>query len=142
MTEVPVRAVMPRLRNARSSAADEAASSGGTSRGSASTIVTSAPKLRQTLANSHPMTPPPSTMAEPGTRSRRSASSDVSTWVPSISMPGSSRGAEPVASTTLRPVSVTVPSAPSTVTCFGPVSVPRPSTTRMPRLLIRPVRPL
>ncbi len=34
-------------------------------------MVTSAPKERQTLANSQPMTPPPSTMTEAGTRSRR-----------------------------------------------------------------------
>ena len=53
---------MPRLRNARSSAFDDASSSAATSRGSASTMVTSAPKLRHTLANSQPITPPPSTI--------------------------------------------------------------------------------
>ena len=36
-------------------------------------IVTSAPKLRHTLANSQPITPPPSTATDAGTRSRRSA---------------------------------------------------------------------
>ena len=58
-----------RLRNARSSAFDDASSSAATSRGSASTMVTSAPKLRHTLANSQPITPPPSTTTEAGTRS-------------------------------------------------------------------------
>ena len=43
------------------------------SRGSASTIVTSAPNDFQTLANSQPMTPPPSTTAEAGTWSSCSA---------------------------------------------------------------------
>ena len=61
---VPVRKVMPRLRKARSSALEEASSSAGTSRGSASTMVTSAPKLRHTLANSQPITPPPSTTTD------------------------------------------------------------------------------
>ena len=54
-------------------------------------IVTSAPKDFQTLANSQPMTPPPSTMAEAGTWSRRSACSEVMTLVPSTSRPGSVR---------------------------------------------------
>ncbi len=66
---VPVRSVMPRLRNARSRTLETASSSAATRRGSASTIVTSAPKDLHTLANSQPMTPPPSTMADAGTRS-------------------------------------------------------------------------
>ena len=61
---------MPRLRNARSSALDDASSSAATRRGSASTIVTSAPKDCHTLANSTPMTPPPSTTTDAGTWSR------------------------------------------------------------------------
>ncbi len=85
---VPVRNAMPRLRNARSSAFDDASSSVGTSRGSASTMVTSAPKLRQTLANSQPMTPPPSTTTDAGTDSSRSACSEVMTRSPSTSRPG------------------------------------------------------
>ena len=52
---------MPRLRNARSSSFDDASSSSGPRCGSASTIVTSTPKDFQALANSTPMTPPPST---------------------------------------------------------------------------------
>ena len=58
---------MPRLRYARSSSLELASSSSGTRWGSASTIVTSAPKDFQAEANSTPMTPPPSTIAERGT---------------------------------------------------------------------------
>ena len=85
---VPVRNTIPRLRNARSSAFDDASSSSATSRGSASTMVTSAPKLRHTLANSQPITPPPSTITEAGTRSSRSACSEVMIRSPSMSRPG------------------------------------------------------
>ena len=58
---------MPRLRKARSRALEQASSSLGTRCGSASTMVTSAPKDFQTLANSTPMTPPPSTTTLLGT---------------------------------------------------------------------------
>ncbi len=85
---VPVRKAILRLRKARSRALEEASSSAATSRGRASTMVTSAPKLRHTLANSQPMTPPPSTITEAGTRSRRRACSEVSTRSPSTSRPG------------------------------------------------------
>ena len=88
---VPVRKPILRLRKARSSALDDASSSAATSRGSASTMVTSAPNERQTLANSQPITPPPSTTTEAGTRSSRSACSEVSTRSPSTSRPGSER---------------------------------------------------
>ena len=50
---------MPRRRNARSSSLELDSSSGGSRCGSISTIVTSAPNERQTLANSTPITPPP-----------------------------------------------------------------------------------
>ena len=63
---LPTLNAMPRLRNARSSALEHSSSSAATRRGSASTMVTSAPKDFQTLANSTPMTPPPSTIAEAG----------------------------------------------------------------------------
>ena len=86
---VPVRTWIFRFLKARSSAFDDASSSAATSRGSASTMVTSAPKLAQTLANSHPITPPPSTTTEAGTRSSRRACSEVSTRSPSTSRPGS-----------------------------------------------------
>ncbi len=64
---------MPRRRNARSSSLELASSSSGTRWGSISTMVTSAPNERQTLANSTPMTPPPRMTADRGTRSSRSA---------------------------------------------------------------------
>ncbi len=63
----PVLKAILRLRKARSRALEHASSSAGTSRGSASTMVTSAPKDFQTLANSTPMTPPPSTTTRCGT---------------------------------------------------------------------------
>ena len=88
---VAVRKSILRLRKARSRALDDASSSAATSRGSASTMVTFAPKLAHTLANSQPMTPPPSTITEAGTRSRRRACSEVSTRSPSTSRPGSER---------------------------------------------------
>ena len=88
---VPVRVTMPRLRNARSSAFDDASSSPATSRGRASMIVTSAPNERHTLANSQPMTPPPSTTTDAGTRSSRRACSEVTIRSPSTSRPGSDR---------------------------------------------------
>ena len=94
---------MPRLRNARSSSLELASSSSGTRWGSASTMVTSAPKDFHALANSTPMTPPPRTIADAGTRSSCSAWSLVMTRSPSISRPGSDCGVEPVASTMWRP---------------------------------------
>ena len=62
----PVTTLIPRLRNARSRAAEMLESSPETSRGSASTIVTFTPNDRQAEANSTPITPPPSTIAEAG----------------------------------------------------------------------------
>jgi hypothetical protein len=99
----PVLNLMPRRRNARSSCLEQNSSSSGTSRGSISTIVTSAPNERHTLANSTPITPPPRTTTRSGTKSRLSAWSLVSTRPP-ISSPGSDLAYEPVASTTFCPV--------------------------------------
>ncbi len=62
----PVVNAILRLRKARSRAFEHASSSAGTKRGSASMIVTSAPKDFQTEANSTPITPPPSTIALAG----------------------------------------------------------------------------
>ena len=81
---------MPRLRNARSSDFDSTSSSFGMRWGSASMIVTSAPKDFQTLANSTPMTPPPRTATFFGTKSRSRAFSESMTRPPS-SRPGSER---------------------------------------------------
>ena len=60
--------------------------------GSASTIVTSAPKDFQTLANSTPMTPPPRTTTDDGAFSRRNAWSLLMMRSPSISRPGQRAG--------------------------------------------------
>jgi hypothetical protein len=83
---------MPRLRKARSSSLLLLSSSSGTRCGSASTIVTSAPKERQTEANSQPMAPAPRITTEPGMCSMPSASSLSMTRSWSISRPGSERG--------------------------------------------------
>ncbi len=64
---------MPRRRKARSSSLELDSSSGGSRCGSISTIVTSAPNDRQTLANSTPITPPPRITTDEGTRSSMSA---------------------------------------------------------------------
>ena len=84
----PVRKAIPRLRKARCSCLEMASSSAATSRGSASTIVTSDPNERNTEANSTPMTPPPRTTTRAGTWSMVSAWSLVMIRPP-ISRPGS-----------------------------------------------------
>ena len=98
----PVLNAILRRRNARSSSFELNSSSAGTSRGSASTIVTSAPKLLNTDANSTPITPPPRTTTRSGTSSSRIASLLVMIRPP-MSRPGSVLANEPVASTMLRP---------------------------------------
>ena len=110
-----------------------------TSRGSASTMVTSAPKLRHTLANSQPITPPPSTITEAGTRSSRSASSEVMIRVAVDVEAGQGLG---VGAAGEHHVVGGVRRRRPTVTSRGPVSRPAPSMTVMPRPLISPVSPL
>ena len=88
---VPVENPILRLRKARSSALEDCSSSSGSRCGSASMMVTSAPNERHTLANSQPITPPPSTITDAGTLSSRSACSEVITRAPSISSPGRER---------------------------------------------------
>src|SRR5437764_999015 len=83
---LPVLNAIPRLRNARSSILELCSSSGGSSRGSASTIVTSTPNDFHALANSQPITPPPRTTADAGTWSRVSACSEVMTRPPSLAL--------------------------------------------------------
>src|SRR5664280_626361 len=100
---------MPRLRNARSTSFEEDSSSSGTTCGSASMIVTSAPNERQTEANSQPIAPAPRMATEAGTRSSRSASLESITRSWSISSPGSDMGCDPVASRTCRPSMVRSP---------------------------------
>ncbi len=112
-------------------------SSSGSSCGSISTIVTSAPNDRHTLANSTPITPPPRMITEPGTRSSRSASSEVITRSPSMSSPGRLRGTDPVASTTCEPSYTVSP----TLTWVGDTSTPEPSIVSIFRLAIVDCRP-
>ena len=88
---------MPCLRNDFSSSADTASSSTGTSRGSSSRIVTSLPNRRKIDANSTPTAPLPRIAIDFGTSRRWIASSLVMMRLRSISMPGTLRGADPVA---------------------------------------------
>ncbi len=128
---------MPRLRKARSNCLLTDSSSFGTRCGRASTICTSAPQLFQTLENSTPITPPPSTTTFFGTKSSCRACSEVITRPP-ISRPGSEREYDPVARITFLPVTVMSP----TWTVVGEVSLPSPGMVVMPRALISPCRPL
>ena len=88
MNFTPVLNAILRRRNARSRNFDANSSSFGTNRGSASTTVTSAPKLLNTDANSTPMTPPPRITIRSGTESSRMASLLVMIRPP-MSSPGS-----------------------------------------------------
>ena len=97
-----------------------------TSRGSASTIVTSAPKLRHTLANSQPMTPPPSTITDAGTRSRRSACSEVMIRCAVEVEPGQGLGVGAARQHHVAAGVRRLAGSPATVTSRGPVSRPRP----------------
>ena len=106
-------------------ALEHSSSSAATRRGSASTMVTSTPKDLQTLANSTPITPPPSTIAEAGTRSSVSACSVVMTRSPSISRPG--RAAR-VGAGGQHDVAARCSAAPSTSTVVGPTRRPVPAT--------------
>ena len=134
----PSEKSMPRLRNARSSSLLSASSSLGTRWGSASMIVTSAPNDFQTLANSTPMTPPPSTTTRFGIESSSSACSLVMTRPP-ISRPGSVRGVRAGREDDVL-AAVDGRRRPAR---SGPASRrPSPSTTVMPRALTRPWRPL
>src|ERR1700722_3499667 len=128
---------MPRRRKARSISRELDSSSRGSRCGSISTMVTSAPNERQTLANSTPITPPPRMTTEAGTRSSFRAWSLVMTRSPSMSRPGRLRDSEPVASTTCAPSTTRSP----TWTWVGEMSLPSPSMTSMWRLATSPVRP-
>ena len=128
---------MPRRRKARSSSFELDSSSSGSRCGSISTIVTSAPNDRHTLANSTPITPPPRITTEAGTWSRVRAWSLVITRWPSMARPGRLRDSEPVASTTWAPSYTVSP----TCTEVGDTSRPSPWMMSIFRDLIRPSRP-
>ena len=130
------------LRKARSSALDDASSSAATSRGSASTIVTSAPKLRPhagELAADH-------AAAEHDHRGRHPVEPQrvlggehpLAVDVEAGQGPAVGAGGQHHVLPGVRRCR----SSRRPVTWRGPVSRPSPSMTVMPRPLIRPVRPL
>jgi hypothetical protein len=129
---------MPRRRNARCSALDDASSSSGSSCGSISTMVTSAPNDRQIEANSTPITPPPRMIADDGTWSSTSASSELITREPSRLRPGRLFGTDPVASTICGAVYTSSP----TRTLVADSRRPAPMTVSILRLAIVDCRPL
>ena len=83
---------MPCFLNDRSSSAETASSSTGTSRGSSSMIVTSLPNRRKIEANSTPTAPLPMMTIDFGISFRPIASSLVMMRLRSSSMPGTLRG--------------------------------------------------
>ena len=90
---------MPCFLNDFASSAEIASSSAGTMRGSSSIIVTWLPKRRKIEANSTPTAPLPRMTIDFGTSRSAIASSLVMIRLPSISTPGTLRGADPVAMT-------------------------------------------
>ena len=128
-TLAPTRTSIFRLAKLRARSFEISSSSIGSRRGRASTTVTCTPYAAKTSANSTPTAPPPITTTEGGSRSSRSASSELITRVPSSVTPGRLFGARPVARITARASSVRVlPSAAFTRTAPGPASSPRPAT--------------
>ena len=93
-------------------------------------MVTSAPQLRYSDANSTPTAPAPRMIADAGTRFIFSASSLVRIALPSAGMPGSCLGRDPVAMIT-DPASTVIGSPVAGVTARrpGPSSRPRPLIT-------------
>ena len=87
---------MPRLRKTRASSLLTSSSSFGTSRGSASTMVISVPKLLKIDPNSTPTAPDPMTTMDLGISFSDRISMLVSTWE-SACRPGSILASEPVA---------------------------------------------
>ena len=122
----PVLIAIFRRDSDRASWAETSSSSIGTTRGSASSIVTSAPYSAKTSANSTPTAPAPITMIERSRVSLRTAPFEEMTFTSSIVTPGNDFGVEPVAMITARASSLSVPVAPATSTAVGETSLPRP----------------
>ena len=126
VTFVPVRTLMPCFLNDFSSSADTASSSTGTMRGSSSMMVTSLPKRRKIDPNSTPTAPLPMMTIDFGISFMWIASSLVMIRFRSISIPGTLRGVEPVATMiSLRAVRV----------CFCPSvtsTLPLPASRPLP----------
>ena len=117
---------MPCFLNDRSSSAETASSSPGTSRGSSSMSVTSLPNRRKIDANSTPTAPLPMIAIDFGISFRPIASSLVMMRLRSSSMPGTLRACEPVA-TMISLVAVSVCLSPSVISTLSlPASRPEP----------------
>ena len=105
VTLTPVRTSILRRLNERSTTLTTSLSTPGRICGSASRIVTSAPRSLIIEANSQPMAPPPMTATLAGSSVISNTSSEVNTVLPSTSKPGMVRGTEPEARITASPVS-------------------------------------
>ena len=126
-TFTPVRTSIFRLAKLRARSFEISSSSIGSSRGSASTIVTWTPYAAKTSANSTPTAPAPITTTEGGRRSSRSASSELMTRVLSMRHARQALGRRARREHDRPASSVWVlPSGAWTRTAPGAVSVPRP----------------
>ena len=96
---MPVSTLIFAFLKTRCSSADTASSSSGTIRGSSSISVTWLPKRLKIDANSTPTAPLPMIAIDFGTAARWIASSLVMMRLRSISMPGTLRAVDPVATT-------------------------------------------
>jgi hypothetical protein len=137
----PVMAVIPRLRKLRPISLEESASSSGSNRSSSSTIVTSTPKVLQAVANSMPTAPEPRMTAESGSSSRYRAWSEEMMRSPSKGAKGSSRGFEPVATTTAGAETVRLPSSVLTSMVWVSMRCPSPMMVSTPRPFRAPWSP-
>ena len=128
---------MPRRRKARSISFELDSSSAGSRCGSISTIVTSAPNERQTLANSTPITPPPRMTTDAGhpVQAQRVLAGDDPLAV--HLQAGQAAGLRAGGQHDVRALDDGSP----TRTWVGEMSWPEPSITSMWRLATRPVRP-
>ena len=143
---MPVSTLMPCRLKDFSSSADTASSSIGTRRGKSSTIVTSLPKRRKIDANSTPTAPLPRITIDLGISFSPMASSLVMIRFRSISIPGTLRGCDPVATMISRLA--------DSICAWPSVTSTRPLPARRPLPLIQsilfflnrssmpPVRPL
>mmetsp|Transcript_33266 Transcript_33266/g.77841 ORF Transcript_33266/g.77841 Transcript_33266/m.77841 type:complete len:222 (-) Transcript_33266:323-988(-) len=97
----------------------------------ASINVTSDPSAVYTSENSRPMYPDPMMATQSGTHSSFRESSEVKTVLPSMVMPGGTKGIEPGAR--MMSLAVTVLSVPTLLTVLGPTSSPASSMVSTPR---------
>ena len=106
-------------------------------------IVTFEPNRAYIEANSTPTAPEPITRSDLGTSVSSSMDVEERTALSSMSMPGSERGAEPVATMTFFAANiVSAPSGPATDTRPEPARRPKPLTTSTRFFFMRYVMPL